>query len=158
MNDIATQKPKLNVPFRVGQLRKLLVIKAEIEARHKKELEPLISAEKALRAALLEHLIFTGVKTMNTENGNITKVDKTTFPIEDQIAFSRHVIGTQAWELLDWKANVTAVKDYINENNALPPGLKANPWPYLQVKAPTKKDVRITQTGNTDIEVGDEEE
>jgi len=33
------------------------------------------------------------------------------------------VIGSEAWDLLDRKANVTAVSDFIEENNAPPPGV-----------------------------------
>jgi hypothetical protein len=36
------------------------------------------------------------------------------------------VIETQDWDLLDRKANVTAVQDYMQKTGELPPGVKLN--------------------------------
>jgi hypothetical protein len=35
----------------------------------------------------------------------------------------RYVIGNEAWDLLDRKANVKAVEDFIEENDLAPPGV-----------------------------------
>jgi hypothetical protein len=48
------------------------------------------------------------------------------------------VIGTEQWDLLDKKANVTAVTDYLNENGVLPPGVKYSTRFDVGVRAPTK--------------------
>ena len=36
--------------------------------------------------------------------------------IRDATAFQNYVIENRAWDMLDWKANVTAVGDFITEN------------------------------------------
>ena len=43
--------------------------------------------------------------------------------IEDVAAFQRHVIGAADYDALDWRANKTAVRERLDKDEAIPPGL-----------------------------------
>lgn len=133
------QEKTINLEHRVSQLRQLRAKIDAMEEEHKNKIEPYIVARKALEGALMQWLIDHKIKTTNTAAGNITWVDNTTYPIEDQVAFSGFVIENRAWEMIDWKANKTATVKFIEENNELPPGLRENPHPHLRVSGPGKK-------------------
>ena len=157
MNEAASKPaPKeLNLEHRVEQLHKLRAIKAQIDTEYKKKVTPYILADQQLCAELMTYLREHGLKTANTNTqGSITWVDKDTYPIEDQVAFSGFVIETRGWEYIDWKANTTAVKGFIKENDGeLPPGLRLSEHPYLRVNSP--KTSRTVKAKGFDI---DEEE
>lgn len=144
----AIPKSELNLELRIKQLRELRAKIKAMEDEHKKKLAPYAQAEVQLKVTLMRWLLERKVKTMNVPTaGTITWVDNTTYPIEDVVAFQGYVIENRAWEYLDWKANKTAVVNYIEENHDpnhpdivhLPPGLRENPHPHLRVTPPGKK-------------------
>ena len=150
MNDTTSQPvPKeLNLEHRVEQLHKLRAIKAQIDAEYKKKVAPYVLADQQLCAELMTYLREHGLKTANTKTqGGITWVDKDTFPIEDVLAFQGFVIETRGWEYIDWKANTTAVREFIKENDGeLPPGLRLSEHPYLRVNPPkTSRTVKAKE-------------
>jgi hypothetical protein len=76
-----------------------------------------------LNAVLLEHLNTINGESVRTEMGTVYRTEKKSAPLADPDAFMRYVIGNEQWDLLDRKANVTAVADFIEENNEAPPGV-----------------------------------
>lgn len=99
----------------------------EIEARHKEELARPKAALLALEGELLKALKESGTDQLKVRGvGTAFTVTKQGASIGDKDAFRRHVIGAQAWDLLDWKANVTACAAFLNDPaNAgyAPPGI-----------------------------------
>lgn len=85
----------------------------EIKERHKKELEPYNETLEQLNAALLALLNSTNGESVRTTEGTAYKKRKTSATIADGDAFRMFVITQGAWDLVDWKANVTAVSDFI---------------------------------------------
>lgn len=59
--------------------------------------------------------------------------------LADPHAFMDFVVRTGKFELLDRRANVTAVKDYVEQNNALPTGCSLNAIQTVGVRRPTGK-------------------
>lgn len=100
---------------------------AEIEARHKEELARYKTALGALEGELLKALKESGTDQIKVRGvGTAFTVTKQSASIGDKDAFRRHVIGAQAWDLLDWKANVNACAAFLNDPaNAgyAPPGV-----------------------------------
>jgi hypothetical protein len=76
-----------------------------------------------LNAVLLEHLNVINGESVRTDTGTVYRTEKKSAGLADPDAFMRYVIGNEAWDLLDRKANVTAVSDFIEENNSPPPGV-----------------------------------
>jgi hypothetical protein len=50
----------------------------------------------------------------------------------------QHVIQNNSFELLDKRANVTAVKDYVKEHNTTPPGVNLSSITSIGVRRPAK--------------------
>lgn len=96
----------------------------DISDRHKEELRPYAEMKEKLDALLLGYL-----NQINSDNasvkdvGTVYKTVKKSATVADADAFRRFVIGSEAWSLADWKANAHAVEEFIEQNNAPPPGV-----------------------------------
>jgi hypothetical protein len=76
-----------------------------------------------LELLLLDFLNTSGADSIASPDGTAYKKLDTSVTVSDAAAFRRHVIGTEAWELIDWRANKTAVKDLLEGGDGLPPGV-----------------------------------
>ena len=131
-----------NFELRVGQARALAAKIKEVEEKHEKELEPFKAAKKMLDDIILAALNASGLQNISGPAGGCHKKERVTFSLENPDEFKRHVIGTESWDLLDWKANATAATDYITEHQALPPGVKRSVFLTVGYTVPTKKATR----------------
>jgi len=95
----------------------------DIESRHKDELRPYKQKLEELGAVLLEQLQAVGGDGVRTKSGTVYVTEKRSASLADPSLFMDYVIQNSAWDLLDRKANVTAVTDYIAEHNTAPPGV-----------------------------------
>lgn len=77
-----------------------------------------------LEARLLDTLNKLGVDSLASKaKGTVYKKLTTSITIADMREFQRHVIGSEQWELADWRANKTVVNDIVDRGDELPPGL-----------------------------------
>jgi hypothetical protein len=95
----------------------------DIESRHKDELRPYKQKLEELGGVLLEQLQTVGGDGVRTKSGTVYVTEKRSASLADPALFMDYVVQNSAWDLLDRKANVTAVTDYIAEHNAAPPGV-----------------------------------
>jgi len=116
-------------------------IKAE-----KKKYEASIAAKKQAMEVIEGKL-----QTLLTNTGQIRGACKTgTFyvttrysaSIGDKTTFKRHVIGTEDWDLIDFKANVEAVRDFVKETGtpAEEIGVKLTQFAKIGVRRPGASD------------------
>jgi hypothetical protein len=77
----------------------------------------------AIEAQLLDILNNLGSDAIKTKAGTAYKKLSTSVTIADATEFRRHVIGSEEWDLLDWRANKTAVNERVEEGGELPPGV-----------------------------------
>lgn len=131
-----------NFELRVGQARALKAKIKEMQEKHKAELAPFQQLQSQLDALILAALNQSGLQNTSGPAGGCHKVERITFSLESPDEFKRHVIGTESWDLLDWKANATAATDYIAEHQALPPGVKRSAFTTVGYTVPTKKATR----------------
>jgi len=117
---------QIDIELRIAQFIAVRDKIKEIEERHKKELEPYKNLKDKLSVVLLDHLNTVNVDNASCGAGTVYRTAKKSASIADAEAFMRHVIGTESWDLLDRKANVTAVEDFIEEHKAPPPGVNFN--------------------------------
>ena len=76
-----------------------------------------------------------GLDSVKTVHGTAYKTVKKSATIQDQAEFRRHVIGSEAWELVDWRANAPAVEQFIAANaGELPPGVKYSTFTTIGVR------------------------
>ena len=78
----------------------------------------------------------SGASSINTPHGTIHTVGKTTARIMDPEDFRGFVIETRAWDMLDWKANMTACRNFVEENKTLVPGVELTTFRRLSITAP----------------------
>lgn len=114
----------IDLGTRIEQYVKLRDMIKEKDDAHKKVMEPYRDALEKLNNLLLDHLNTIGGDSVKTEHGTVYRTVKKSASLEDADAFMKHVIKGEHWELLDRKANKTAVEAYVDENGVLPPGVK----------------------------------
>lgn len=98
----------------------------QLDDEHKDKMKPFKETLDKLNAVMLDHLNQIGADSVKSQSGTVYRTTRRTASLEDADAFMRHVIGSEAWELLDRKANVTACEDFAKENGVLPPGVKVS--------------------------------
>jgi hypothetical protein len=122
---------------RVAQYVKLRdLIKAK-ESEFKEKISPYKVTLDKLNSVLLDHLNKVGANSVNTDSGTVYKTEKKSASLADPAAFMEYVIANDAWDLMDRKANVTAVADFMEEHKALPPGVNFNSAFIVGVRRPT---------------------
>lgn len=112
-----------DVAKRVEQYVKLRDHIKKLNDEHKKKMAPFNDTLEQLNACLLSHLNSSNAESMRTEFGAVYKSEKKTASIADAQAFMDFVIANNAWDLLDRKANVTAVEEFMKSKNAPVPGV-----------------------------------
>lgn len=125
---------------RVAQYRQLRDVIREKEKALEEELAPMKKVLEQLGNVLLQMLNKSGQEAARTKAGTAYITEKVSATIEDADAFRRHVIGGEAWDLIDWRVNKTAAKDFVNENNQAPPGVNYSTIRVVGVRAPGKDD------------------
>ena len=76
-----------------------------------------------LEGILLDTLNRLGVDSLAGQSGTVYKKLSTSVTVADGREFRRHIIGAEDWDLLDWRANKTAINDRIDQGQELPPGV-----------------------------------
>ena len=128
-----------DISIRVAQyvkLRDLIKIK---EKEFKEALDPYKKALEDLNSVLLNHLNQVGGNSVNTDNGTVYRTEKKSASLVDPKAFMDYVITNESWDLLDRKANVTAVAEFIKEQGTLPPGVNYSSAFVVGVRRPEQE-------------------
>lgn len=128
-----------NLAELVGKARALKAKITEIEAAHSEQLAPYKGMLVQLNQIFLAHLNATGGQNFSCDQGGFHKITRISVSLENPSEFMSHVIGSESWDLLDRKANATAVADYLKTNGILPPGVKQTMKLDIGVTAPVKK-------------------
>lgn len=111
---------------RIAQYIQVRAMIKEVEEKHEAELKPLRELQNLLSGWLQQHLEKTGSDSVKTKAGTAYISTRYTASLADPDAFMKFVINEGMFELLDRRANATAVKDYVQEKGALPPGVNLN--------------------------------
>lgn len=113
------------VPFdtRVAQYVKLRDKIKEIKDGHKEQLKPYTETLERLNSVLLGQLITAGGESVGTTAGTVYKTARETASVADMSAFWTYVVSQGDFDMVDKKANPTAVKEYIKEHGVPPPGV-----------------------------------
>src|SRR3954468_11117455 len=118
-----------------------IVIRDHIQAREREleeELEPRRAQLKILNEKLLLQLNATGQDSAKTKTGTAYRKSFVSVTVADKDAFRRHVIGTEDWDLIDWRANKTAVSKIVEEEQEPPPGVNFSKGYDVGVRRPGK--------------------
>jgi len=108
---------------RVDQYVKIRDKIREMEKTHEEIIKPYKEALEGLNSLLLQHLQTMGVESARTMSGTVYITPKTSASVADVSAFWDFIISNNAFELIDKRANKTAVSDFVREKGMAPPGV-----------------------------------
>lgn len=111
---------------RVGQYVQIRDAIERTKERHTKELAPLLEIQHRLSGLLEGMLTAANAESLRTKSGTCSKSTRYTASLADPDAFMNYVINNKKFDLLDRRANATAVRDHVKETNELPPGVNLN--------------------------------
>lgn len=89
---------------------------------HAKTMEADLELQNQLTAWLTSNLERVGAESIKTKNGTVYTTTRYSASLADPQAFMEYVKSTDNFDLLDRKANATAVRDHVKEQGSLPPG------------------------------------
>ncbi len=117
------QMEVLTIDQKVERYIKLRDRLKEADDAHKAKTKPAREYLETLEGLMLQELQAMGAEKVGTPAGTVYRTVKKSATIADGAAFRSFVIGGELWDLVDWKANVTATAEFIEQNDAPPPGI-----------------------------------
>lgn len=123
-----------NLEVRTEQYVKLRDLIKEKDEAHKAAMAPYRETLEKLNNFLLDELNKVGVDSVKSKAGTVYRTFKRSASLEDSEQFMQYVINTAQFDLLDRKANLKAVDDYMATNGVLPPGVKLSSHSVVGVK------------------------
>ena len=115
-----------DVNKRVGQYVQVRDALKRLDEEHDAKRKPLVELQQILSGKLQEALTANNAYSLKTEAGTCYISTRYTASLADPDAFMTYVTATRSFDLLDRRANATAVKEYIGKYNSLPPGCNLN--------------------------------
>lgn len=88
----------------------------------------------AIEQQLLETLDELGVDKLAAKSGTVYKMQMTSVTTADPREFRRHIVGEQAWDLVDWRPNKTQIKELVAQGEPVPPGLNYTPFYRIGIR------------------------
>jgi hypothetical protein len=119
---------------KVAQYVKLRDHKRAAEEEFKKGLERINLALAKLEGELLAHLDETGGTSLKCKEGTVYKTTALNCSVEDRDAFLEYVVNEGKWDALDVKANKTFVKELLEAESPIPPGVKTSQYTSIGVR------------------------
>jgi hypothetical protein len=113
--------------------------KKKYEDSHKEHVRESFSDEMdEIETRLLAFLQNSGGDSHRTPSGTAYRYTATSVTLADAREFQRHVVGAEAWGLLEWRANKGAVQELVEAKQPLPPGINYSQIIKLGVRRPEK--------------------
>jgi CRISPR/Cas system-associated protein Cas7 (RAMP superfamily) len=122
MNMNATP-PTIDLSKRIDQFVRLRDEIKKLDEDHKTKMKPYREALDQLNSILLGHLNTIDGQSVKTQHGTVYRTSRKSASLADPEKFMNYVISNDMFHLIDRKANVTAVEDFISENGEVPPGV-----------------------------------
>ena len=129
----------VNVDDVVATYMKLRSQKESIEAKVKDEVTTLKTKMEKLEAWIKEQADLQGVTSFKTKHGTafLTTVDYAS--VDDWDAVLRFIRTNEAYDLLEKRVSKTAVRGYIEQIKAVPPGVKYGTKLEVNIRKPATK-------------------
>lgn len=97
--------------------------KAQLKAEYDMQVAPIEEKMLKIEGKLLEVLDQTGGKSLRTPHGTVYMSVRSYASVADREAFFNYVKQNEEWPLLESRANKTAVQEYRDLHQDLPPGI-----------------------------------
>lgn len=123
-----------DIEKRTAQFVKLRDEIKRLDDEHKAKVKPLKDVLERLTGVILTFMNENNLQNAKTAAGTVHRTHRSQASLADPDAFMNYVIEKRAFELLDRKANTTAVKEFVKEHKALPPGCNLSTIETLGVR------------------------
>lgn len=111
---------------------------AKLKQKHTEELKPLLQIQEELAGRIQSFMEANNITDgLKTSGGTCYLSTKYTASVADGEAFMNFVKQGN-WDLIERRANPTAVRDYVKEHNNLPAGVNLTAFQQLGVRRPGK--------------------
>jgi hypothetical protein len=117
-----------------------IAVRDELEDRkkaYKADTKPLNDMMDELTRHLLSALDDSGAESARTDMGTVTATVRYSIKAEDPDALMKYIEKTGFVYLLDRRPNITACREFAEENDTLPPGVKLNSMRTVSVRSPS---------------------
>ena len=129
----------ITVDQAVAAYMKLRLKKAEIEAQIKDEVSQIEASMDKIEAWIKGQADTLGVTSFKTKHGTAFLTTKDYANVENWDATLNFIKDTGAFDLLNKAVNKTAVRGYIEQNKAVPPGVNYGTKIEVSVRKPTAR-------------------
>lgn len=103
------------------------------------QIEAIKEQQQEVKNAIKDQMRTTGVKSMKTDHGTVSLVEKTRFYTNDWDSFKKFVVEHDVVDLLEKRIAQTNMRVFLDENPTLvPPGLNSESEFDISVRKPTK--------------------
>jgi site-specific DNA-adenine methylase len=103
------------------------------------QIEAIKEQQQEVKNEIKDRMRTMGTKSMKTDSGTVSLIEKTRYYTQDWDSFKRFVIEQDALELLEKRISQTNMRTFLEENTALvPPGLNSDTEFDVSVRKPTK--------------------
>lgn len=127
MSDQQTQAPVTDdMEKRTRQFIEVRDKIKQLDDEHNAKIKPLKEIQEILAGRIQQFMSANNLKNLKTAAGTCYTTTRVTASLADPEAFMKYVIDHAQFDLLDRRANSTAVKDFVKKNKALPPGCSLN--------------------------------
>lgn len=138
MTDTPAPAPApVDINKRIGQY---IQVRDAIKAFDEKiaaQRKPLTDILEALGGVIQQFLDANKLKNLKTDNGSCYLSTRYTATVADPDAFINYVIANKKFELLERRANATAVRDFVETHGNLPAGVNLNGLVSVGVRRPS---------------------
>jgi hypothetical protein len=118
-------------------VRMFVKVRDELAKRkeaYEESIKPLTEIKSKLEGRMLAFLDQSGQTSAKTQYGTCFTTVKDRASLADPDAFMAFVMKKGLFELLDRRANATAVKDFVENEGTLPPGVNFHSYKALSVR------------------------
>lgn len=123
---------------RIGQYIQVRDALERLDEKQKAERKPLQDIQEKLGGIIHKFLDDHNTDGLKTDAGSCYISVRHTASVADPDAFMRFVIDSKNFDLLERRANPTAVRAFVEQHNALPTGVNLNALSSVGVRRPTK--------------------
>lgn len=130
----------VDIDRRIGQYIEVRDALKRVDEKWEAERKPLVEIQEQLSGVIRTFMETNNITdNLKSKSGTCYLSTRYSASLADPQAFMDYVINNKMFELLDRRANVTAVKDFVQQHNHLPAGCNLSAVQTVGVRRPTAK-------------------
>lgn len=104
------------------------------------QIEAIKEQQQAVKNEIKDRMRDTGVKSLRTDHGTVSLMEKTRYYTTDWDSFKKFMVEQDALDLLEKRISQSNMKLFLEENpGAVPPGLNSDTEFDISVRKPSTK-------------------